>query len=466
MKKSDNNEILLKNIIIIGIGTILTKLISFIMTPFYSSWLSTSEYGIYDLLSTYVLLCVPFATLQIEQAVYRFIMEDKDNSNAVFKTAFKMLIIMLFLSSFIVYLIMHVLNYKNEIVFSFIFYFVSISLYNISSEYLRGKDMLTAYSIHNIIVGVITVIASIIFVYYMQQGVAGLLFVYALAYCVATVDIIVRYNPLKTKGNKSGDLKEMLHYSIPLIPNVLSWWIINVSDRTIINIILGNFYNGIYGICCKIPTMLSLIFSIFNLSFQQLVMHNINENSQKQYYNFLIKKVIKVLFSGSIAIIGVTPIIYYQFLNKDYWDGISSVPVLLAGAIMLSLAQYVGDLLLAKKHTRIIGVSTVIGAIINIILNIFTIPNLGIMGASISTMISCMIMFAVRFYSMRSYFSYLDVLLMFIYIVIYFIISIYIIAIGNNLVINVINCLLGCLLFFILNRDVVFGILKKIVTIK
>lgn len=301
-----------------------------------------------------------------------------------------MILAMLVVSSIVIFVVMHTLDYSNNIIISFLLYFISVSFYNISSEYLRGMDLLSDYSIHNIIVGVITVVASIFIVYHMKQGVAGLLFVYALAYATATADIMFRYKPFKASNSKVEDLKRMLHYSIPLIPNVLSWWIINVSDRTIINIFLGSFYSGIYGICCKIPTMLSLVFSIFNLSFQQFVMHSNDETSQKNYYNFLLKKVIKILFSGSIAIIAITPIIYYQFLNNDYWSGISCTPVLLAGAIMLSLAQYTGDLLLAKKHTRVIGLSTVIGAIVNIILNIITIPKFGIIGASISTMISCM----------------------------------------------------------------------------
>ena len=99
---------------------------------------------------------------------------------------------------------------------------------------------------------------------------------------------------------------------------------------------------------------------------------------KKKYYNELIKKVVKILFLGSIIIVSFTPIIYRLFLKNDYWKGIDCVPVLLCGAVYLSLAQYVGDILLVKKKTLWIGGSTICAAICNVIVNIIIIPYAGI----------------------------------------------------------------------------------------
>ena len=58
----------------------------------------------------------------------------------------------------------------------------------------------------------------------------------------------------------------MYQYSIPLVPNGISWWIVNVSDRTIITAIIGTAANGIYAVSNKFPTILSSLLGIFNLS--------------------------------------------------------------------------------------------------------------------------------------------------------------------------------------------------------
>ena len=64
------NKRLLKNTIIIGIGVMCTKAISFLMVPFYTMWLSPAQYGEYDLLVSYLSLFVPIITLQVEQAIF------------------------------------------------------------------------------------------------------------------------------------------------------------------------------------------------------------------------------------------------------------------------------------------------------------------------------------------------------------------------------------------------------------
>ena len=68
---------LIKNTLILFIGVVGTRLISFVMLPLYTSWLSVEEYGMVDIFTTIVSMCVPLLTLQLEQAVFRFMIEDK-----------------------------------------------------------------------------------------------------------------------------------------------------------------------------------------------------------------------------------------------------------------------------------------------------------------------------------------------------------------------------------------------------
>ncbi len=463
MSSSSNNKRLLNNLVIIGIGTILTKMISFIMTPFYSSWLSPSDYGLYDLIVTYMSLAVPCATLQLNQAVYRYAMENRKLARAYFRLALRVVLPMLFVVSLVIYGIMSVLHFRGTLSICFILYFIAYAMYTMASEYLRGNSMLKQYSTQNILVGVLTVVTSIILVKELSFGVEGLLLVFAIAYGISLLVIFIVHKPWKTDEKLDNALlKELLHYSIPLIPNSISWWITNVSDRTVINVIMGSYYNGLYAICCKIPTMLSLIFGIFNLSFQQIAIEGVGQRDQHAYYDELIHKVVRLLFTGSIVILGVTPIIYYNFLKPDYWNAMDCVPVLLCGAIFLSIAQYMGDILLSEKKTKLIGSSTIVAAVFNFVVNLFLIPWIGLMGASLATMLCYVILFGMRLYAIRHMF-HMNKLLMTVakYLVIYCAVAVVTYFVGQNLLWNLVLFMITGIYFLFENRELILRMLKK-----
>ena len=70
---------LLKNTAIIAIGNLFTKCISFFMIPLYTSLMTTQQYGIVDLISTYTSLLIIVLTLQLEQGIFRFLIDVRDS---------------------------------------------------------------------------------------------------------------------------------------------------------------------------------------------------------------------------------------------------------------------------------------------------------------------------------------------------------------------------------------------------
>ena len=70
---------LLKNTMIITVGKICTQLITFFLLPLYTALLTTEEYGIVDLLNTIVSLLLPITTLQLEQALFRELIDERNN---------------------------------------------------------------------------------------------------------------------------------------------------------------------------------------------------------------------------------------------------------------------------------------------------------------------------------------------------------------------------------------------------
>jgi len=70
---------LVKNTAIVAVGKVCTKFLSFFLLPFYTAVLTTEDYGIVDLFNTYVSLLLPIILFQIEDALFRFTIDVRNN---------------------------------------------------------------------------------------------------------------------------------------------------------------------------------------------------------------------------------------------------------------------------------------------------------------------------------------------------------------------------------------------------
>lgn len=451
---------LFKNTIIIGIGTICTKLISFIMLPFYTMWLIPSEYGNYDLIVSYLTLLVSVITLQLEQAVFRFSLKNKKKSKDYLLTALSITTINMIILDIVAVLILN----KSIFKWSFILYFDTYSIFVVLSEYFRGVEKLKEYSFYNIISSLLIVFFSVIMVPIFKFGAKGLMLAYGFSYVVTDIIIISKlklFDYSKEYTFEKKEFKGMMKYSLPMIPNGISWWITNVSDRTLIQYFIGSYYNGIYAVACKIPTIVSLIFSIFNLSWQQTAINSLNDKDKSEYYKKIFKKLIIFLFTISWMIIAILPFAFNYILDRQYAEAIKYVPILILGAIYLSLGQFLGGILLAYNNTKAIGITTIIAAIINLIINTLFLKKYGLIIACISTMISYIIFYLRRYSLVKEIHDKKNIILLSIFTSIYFIISIFFIY-EKNLILVILGNIIIWLLCIFLNKELVLLCISRL----
>ena len=386
---------LLYNTIVIGVGNIFSKSLSFLMVPLFTMWLSTEEYGTYDVINSYISLVVPLVTLQIEQAIMRYCIDMPQRSKEFLYHA----VVIICINSMLLSCVIICTDWSHGVAFSL--NVVTYSFFLCVSEWVRGKKKLVDYSKANIINAICAFCYSVLAAVVLKANVDKLLVAYSLSYVTATL-YLLKSNWKEIKNEKwklSIETYKMLFlYALPLLPNALSWWVTNVSDRTLISLFLGKQFNGIYAVSCKIPTLIAVFFSIFNLAWQQSAISSSNddENSKKAFYSDTITVLINFLFSGASIIIAFTPIFYFIGINKSYWSGMSLVPILLLGSIFLNLAQYCGGILLAQKATSVNGVTAVVAAVINLSVNFALIETIGLYAAAISTLFSYIVLFGLR----------------------------------------------------------------------
>ena len=189
----------------------------------------------------------------------------------------------------------------------------------------------------------------------------------------------------------------MLKYSMPLIPNALSWWVVNVSDRLIITYYLGAGENGVYTAANKFSSAYVTIYNIFNITWTEALAINANSKDKEQFIN-KIMHVIFVLFSTMcIGIIAIMPYIFPIMVDSKYEAGYRQIPILMIGSLFNVLVALISAIYVAEKKSVQLAKTTMLAAIINIITNVMLIKKIGLYAASISTLVAYLIVFIYRY---------------------------------------------------------------------
>ena len=156
---------LLKNIGLLTLSSFATKLLSFFLVPLYTNILTTTEYGTYDLFNTTIGVLLPILTLNIQEAVMRFSIDEKNSRKSIVTIATRYLLI----SNVFVILGLSI-NYTFEIsvivkeyaLFFFLMFFTQ-SLSGMITMYIRGIDRISDLSISSVIASIITICLNILF---------------------------------------------------------------------------------------------------------------------------------------------------------------------------------------------------------------------------------------------------------------------------------------------------------------
>ena len=390
---------LIKNTGIIGIGTILSKLFTFLLLPLYTAYLTTSEYGYIDLLQTIANLLIPILSLELYCAVFRFIIEEKDEKarNKIIGTSFFINAGVVVLFLLVIAVLTVFFNFKNPVVFSV--YFVSLMIFTSLQSTIRGYGNNKFFSIVSFFNTALALILNIVFIIVLKYNALSILYAFSISNTLAIIIILIRMPLLKAIKLANYDKKianKMIKYSLPLIPNEISWWVANTSDRLIISKVIGLSANGIYAVANKIPVIYTALFGIFNTAWVEAVSRGIEDDNSEEFINDMYKKCFKLFSCMCIGIICTMSVLFNILIGKDYIDSYIHIYILMIAIFFNSLSSLIGSILTGYKETKIIGGTTIIGAVVNLIINILLIKCMGLYAASLSTLISYIVIFIAR----------------------------------------------------------------------
>jgi O-antigen/teichoic acid export membrane protein len=391
---------LIKNTFIVGLGTVASKAIIFLMAPFFSKWLSTEAYGEFDLISTYVSLILPFCTLSIYEAVFRFLLDDFDEKKrkVVISSSFSFIVVGTLFFVLVYYL--------GSLLFSFIRFDALIIMlllcqlfYTYMSEVARGLKKLAVYSAFSFISVILLTILSTVNLLVLKMGLRGIVLGYSLGYLISAIGLFIAtktFRYLSLQDVSITGLKELISYSWPLIPNSISWWVVSVSDRVIIRTFIGLAANGIYAVANKVPSIVSILFSVFHISWVQSASESISDDDYIVFCNNVYNKLFTFVSSVGAVLIGCNFIVYNYVFDTKYSDAYYYTPILIVSIVFSCLSQFMGGIMIAKKQTKKNGATNVVAAISNIIINLAFVKRFGLYAAAGSTLCSYLILFLMR----------------------------------------------------------------------
>lgn len=405
MTKNSRSKYLLKNTVIFALGNFSTKLIAFFLVPFYTYVLTTEEYGVINLIFTLATLIGPFLMVNLQDAVRRFALESNADHKAILSIEWGVIIVGHLFGLLLIPLAKMyapISSYSLELYF----YIVSLSANTIFLEYLRGIEKMKAYSICSVLSSLIIAVLNIFFLTRMQLGVSGYFLAYIIAFTFSSLIAIIigkQYTVFREWKWDKTLFRNMIKFSIPMIPNSLLWWVSSSSDHIMVTHFINAAANGIYTVSYKIPTLISTVSNIFMQAWQISAIKENDSKDNDDFSNIMFDGYIRfiTLFTGFLLVI-IKPFMYI-YVNPSFVEAWKYTPFLIIGYAFSTLGTFVGTPYYVYKDMKGNMFSAASGAMINVILNAILIPTLGIQGAAIATCFSYIVVFIYRVFDTRKY---------------------------------------------------------------
>ncbi len=406
------------NTFIFAIGSFGSKILVLLLTRLYTKYLSPADSGIKELLEPTALFLQPIFTFALQEYLIRFGLDKNYDKREVFTTSSIITFAGMAIMALIVPIIRFIpaLDYIQGYTVLLIVYVITSSLRMLCQQFVRARDMVKLFSLDGILATLTLFAFNMIFIAGFHWGVKGFMLAVILSdFCSAIFLFLAarlwEYTGIGFFNKALGG--EMMRFAAPLIPTIVMWTITSLSDRMFIKemhsdrVQLGKAAVGIYGYANRIPNLISMVSTIF---FQAWNMSAITENEssdRSSFYEKVYGAYEAILFIASAGLLLLIKPVAAIFINSSTYSEYGNVyiytPILVIAVLFMSLNQFLGSIYSATKHTRNSFWTALAACAVNLVMNYFLIPEWGIQGAAVATLLSYYICFWLRIVDARYY---------------------------------------------------------------
>ncbi len=405
MSPLDRYRRLASNTALFALSTFSSKVLVFLLMPLYTRALTTADFGGADLVVQTANLLIPLVSLGIAGAVVRFGLDKGYSEQGVF-TVGVYAVGAGFFGFLILLPLLNLLPFLQGYLPVLYLYVLFACLRALFSQFVRARNLTRLYAFDGLYSTILTIVFNVLFLVVLKWGAKGYVLATVCAdvgsclFLFVTAGLARFFRPGKATRQLGS---AMLRYSLPLIPSALFWWITNVSDRYMVTWMNGAAANGIYTIAYKIPTMLTLLSTIFTEAWQLSAMEQKDSRSRGAFFTKVFGALSGALFVGGAGIILLCRPLVALLAAPSYFAAWQFIPVLVLATIFAALANFLGSIYMLEKKSDRMLLTTLAGAVLNIGLNLLWIPKWGPQGAALATFLSYFLVFCLRAVNTRQY---------------------------------------------------------------
>lgn len=379
------------------------------MVAVYTHYVSESDMGYYDLCLTIIFLIIPFLTFQLRDGAFRFLLEtdESERKSKIITFVYRTLISNTAIS-IVITLLLAMFTSIDYLWYCFLL-LIAMSFFEVITQVARGLGDNVAFVTTSIISSIGIGVFGVIFLVILPWGIEGIFIsnilarIVALVYLEYRLKIIATYFKFKIKIKEVA--RELIKYSLPLLPSSLCWWLTGSSDRWFINYFEGTDVVGVYAVAFRFNSIIIILSNIFYQAWQETAILQYNTPDRDKFFSKMFNTYICVL---AILITGFTfslKAIYPIIVASNFQESVNYLYLMGISAILFALSAFFDMGYQCAKDTVSTLPAIVLAAVVNIVCNLVLVKYIGVYGAIATSIITYLVLFLYRLHDMKRYFK-------------------------------------------------------------
>lgn len=390
-------KLFLENFFAYGFINVLNKVVPLLLLPVVTRLLpDTSAFGIFDMFNVIVGFASPLAILGLYDAMFREFFEKDDiqyKYNVTTTTQRIILLTSIFISFILILfskpfsiLFFNTNAYSDIVIYAAIALIFSANMSPIQAP-TRMLNKRKIFVISGLVQSGGYYLIAILLIH-LGLSYYGLIYANIITSALLIIFFWIQNKRFFLEGKFDKKIaKELFKIGLPLVPTFLIYWIYNSMDRIMITNFLGTSELGIYAIGAKIAHISQLIYMAFAGGWQYFAFSTMKDEDQVDLTSRVFEYLGIISFAFFLLILPFNQLIFNLLFEGDYTKGSIVFPYLFLSPLLLMLFQVAGNQFLVVKKSYLSTISLSIGAGLNVLLNYFLIPKIGIVGAAMATLI-------------------------------------------------------------------------------
>lgn len=404
--------------LVYGIFIIVGRFLTFMLTPFYTNFLSVEEVGDVGNFFSLIAFMNVIYSIGMDTAYFRFYSQtDQAQSKTAFSFAYLTILVISSLATVVLLVLsrqiaplLTQLPRSNTIVQLAVLIPLTDTLMVVPYAYLRMTRQVWKFSLVRFVLILIAVGLNILFVVVWRYGIVGVFVAQLVANCIGLIILLPIIFQQFGGRFDSKLLRDMLKFGLPTLPATFSGIVLQVVDRPILKYLTDATQVGIYMVNYRLAIPMMLFVAMYDYAWRPFYLSHYESSDAKQLFSriltyfFIVSAVVFLCVGFFMDFVVRLPFFGGKFIEPSYWQGMDIIPIVMLGYIFNGFYINFTAGINIQKVTKYLPLSIGVGAIINVLINFISIPLLGYRGAAWATLLAYLASAGmVYYYSQRVY---------------------------------------------------------------